>query len=151
MESVVIIDTREQDLHILKNLEIRGIKCIRRKLDFGDYSFEIDGTSYEKEFVIERKGSLDELIGNFTKGRDRFRKEFERAGKCKVILMVESSMDKLINGEYRSNMSPASVIKYLNTWCHKFQLELVFVEKDKAAEYVRDRFNEFYSNEIKEA
>ena len=138
MDTAIIVDTREQDLRILKELEQKGIRTIRRKLDFADYSFEVNGTSYEKRFVIERKGSLDELISNITSGRDRFNREFKRAGKCKVILMVESSMDKLINGEYRSNMPPASVIKYLNTWCHKFQLELVFVEKDKAAEYVRE-------------
>lgn len=140
MKGTIIIDTREQNLHILKKLESMNIQYVRRKLDYGDYSFEIGGISYEHKIVIERKGSLDEIIGNFTKGRERFRKEFERSKGCHVILMVEASMEQLEAGQYRSKMNLRDLKSFLKTWCNKFQLELRFVEKDKACEFMLNCF-----------
>lgn len=144
MKGTVIIDTREQDLHILKKLESMGVQYVRRKLDYGDYSFEVGDISYEHKIVVERKGSLDEIIGNFTKGRDRFRKEFERSKGCRVILMVEATTEQLEAGQYRSSMKPRDLKSFLNTWCNKFQLELKFVEKDKACEFILDSFRNYY-------
>jgi ERCC4-type nuclease len=144
MSGLILIDTREQDLHIAKQLERLGIEYKRKKLNFGDYSFVANGKSYERQIVIERKGSIDELIGNFTKGRERFRREFERAGKCKIILMVESSMKQLEKGQYRSRMSPKDLKSFLNTWCNKFQIELKFVDKSQSCEFVLDTFRKFY-------
>ena len=145
MKGTIIIDSREQDLHILKSLELLKIPYVRRKLNFGDYSFEFNSKSYENEICIERKGSLDEIIGNFTKGRERFRKEFERSKGCKVILMVEASMEQLEAGQYRSRMKPNDLKSFLKTWCNKFQLELKFVEKDKACEFILGSFRKYYS------
>lgn len=144
MKGTIIVDTREQDLHILKRLESMGIQYVRRKLDHGDYSFEVGDISYEHKIVVERKGSLDEIIGNFTKGRDRFRKEFERSKGCRVILMVEATMKQIETGQYRSRMNPRDLKSFLNTWCNKFQLELKFIEKDKACEFILDSFRNYY-------
>lgn len=144
MKGTIIIDTREQDLHILKQLETVNIPHIRRKLDYGDYSFEVGDISYEHKVCIERKGSLDEIIGNFTKGRERFRKEFERSKGCRVILMVEASMKQLEAGQYRSSMKPRDLKSFLKTWSNKFQLELKFIEKDKACEFMLNSFRDFY-------
>jgi ERCC4-type nuclease len=144
MSGLILIDTREQDLHIAKQLDIYGIKYERKKLDFGDYSFVADGKSYERQIVIERKGSIDELIGNFTKGRDRFRREFERAKGCKVILMVEASVEQLEKGQYRSRMSPKDLKSFLSTWRNKFQLDLQFVEKSHSCVFILNTFGEFY-------
>jgi len=140
MKGTIIVDTREQDLHILKQLETMNIQYVRRKLDYGDYSFEVGGKSYEHEICIERKGSLDEIIGNFTKGRERFRKEFERSKGCRVVLMVEASMEQLEAGQYRSRMSPRDLKSFLKTWCNRFQLELKFVEKDWACDFILECF-----------
>jgi ERCC4-type nuclease len=147
MKGTVIIDTREQDLHILKKLETLDVRYIRRKLNFGDYSFEFNGQSYESKIVIERKGSLDEIIGNFTNGRERFKREFERSKGCKVILMVESSIEQLEAGNYRSRMNPKDLKSFLKTWSNKFQLELHFVEKGKACEFILERFRNYYLNQ----
>lgn len=144
MKGSIIYDTREQDLHIIRELESRGITCIRRKLDFGDYSFEVNGTSYERKIVIERKGSLDELIGNFTKGRNRFRNEFTRSNGCKVILMVESSQGQIEAGKYRSRMKPADLNSFLATWCNKFQLSLILVDRNKACDTILQLFRKHY-------
>jgi ERCC4-type nuclease len=147
MKAVILVDSREQkNLHVLKRLTELNIPFRTKALKYADYSFEIDGVSYENSIVIERKGSLDEIIGNFTKGRERFRKEFERSKGCKVILMIESSMEQLEARQYRSRMSPGDLKSFLKTWCNKFQLELKFVEKDKACEFILQSFREFYKN-----
>jgi ERCC4-type nuclease len=144
MKGIILCDTREQDLHILKKLDTLEIEYRRKKLDYGDYSFEIDGKSYENKIVIERKGSLDEIINNFTKGRTRFKNEFERSKGCRVILMVEASIEQLEAGNYRSKMKPAALKSFLSTWCHKFQLELKFTEKDKACDLMLDCFRKYF-------
>ena len=77
----VLYDTREQEnSHILKSAEEFGIKTERRKLDYGDYSFEHDGKNFSRLFVIERKASVDELYGNFIPNPARFEKEVYFAG-----------------------------------------------------------------------
>jgi ERCC4-type nuclease len=144
MKGTILIDTREQDLHILKKLETLNVPYVRKKLNYGDYSFEFNGESYENKIVIERKGSLDEIIGNFTKGRDRFKREFERSKGCKVILMVEASIEQLEARNYRSRMSPNDLKSFLKTWCNKFQIELKFVEKERACEFVLKCFRDYF-------
>lgn len=147
MKAVILVDTREQDLHILRKLDSLNIPYRRQKLNFGDYSFEWNGVSYENKIVIERKGSLDEIIGNFTKGRDRFKREFERSKGCRVILMVEASESQIDRHEYRSKMSPGDLRSFLKTWSNKFQLELKFVEKYEACNYILDCFRRFLKDE----
>jgi len=154
MRGAIIIDTREQDLHILHKLDALKIPYVRRKLNYGDYSFEVDGKSYENQIVIERKGNLTELCGNFARGKStqhttRFQREFERAyaDKCKVVLMVEDgSWERIENREYRSKFSPSELKSRIKTWCNKFQIELRFTEKDKACEFMLDCFRKYFKN-----
>ena len=107
----LIVDTREQPTEsYYKRLDKVGLPYRRQKLDFGDYSCGFcpsEGLEMllDKEIVVERKMSIDEICGNFTKGRDRFAREFERAAKsgAKVHLIVEGgSYEKIIGGKYRS-------------------------------------------------
>jgi ERCC4-type nuclease len=149
MEFTILIDSREKvNGHITKELDGFKIPWRVQKLDFGDYSMVSDEVSYENQIVIERKGSLDELIGNFTVGRERFRKEFERSAGCKIILMVEASMLQLEAGQYRSRMSPTDLKSFLKTWCNKFQLELKFVDKKESANFILDSFKKFYKERV---
>lgn len=144
MNAVILVDTREQkNQHILRRLDELKIPHRSEKLDYGDYSFEWNGVSYKDKVVIERKGSLDEIIGNLTKNRERFRKEFERSKGCKVILMVESSLEQLENEAYRSRMSSKDLKRFLETWTNKFQLKLVFIDKDKACDYILEHFRDY--------
>jgi ERCC4-type nuclease len=144
---IILVDTREKDLHIMKQLEQMRIPYKRQKLCYGDYSFELDGVSYADKIVIERKGSIDETIGNFTKGRDRFRREFERSKGCKVVLMVEALERDIDARRYRSNMDPRVVKSFIRTWCYKFGLQFVYVEKEDACEFVLGTFKKYIRNE----
>ena len=139
----VLIDTREKDLHILNELSARGIPFKRRKLNVGDYSFEWKGVSYENKIVIERKGSINEIVGNFTKGRKRFENEFKRAKGVNVHLMIEADRNDIKNHKYRSTMTPSEVNSFINTWCYVFQLKLKFIEKDKATDYILQTFRDY--------
>ena len=75
----VLIDTREQENnHIVEYFKKQNIKYRQCTLKFGDYSFMIPANNelgivrdlyFTDVITIERKGSLEELSGNFTKDR----------------------------------------------------------------------------------
>lgn len=140
---IVLIDTREKDPHIELRLKYLGIPFKKQKLHFGDYSFEYNGKSYENEIVVERKASIDEIIGNFTKGRERFKKEFQRSKGCNVILMIEALESDIEQHRYRSSMSPSKVKSFIKTWSYKFELKQVFIERSKACEFILREFQSY--------
>lgn len=79
----VLHDTREQENHhIISAFEQMGVAHEVHKLDYGDYSFIIDGRDFSMSCVIERKANADELYHNIMKDRQRFENELE-AG-CKL-------------------------------------------------------------------
>jgi len=143
----IIVDTREQkNAHLLKVFKKNNIEIIERKLDVGDYSFEIEGQSYEKELVIERKANLNELASNFTSGRDRFNREFERSinNNTKVILLVEkATMDDIKRHNYRSKFHPNAFIASLQSWSQKFGLIVVFGPRNKSGDFIINSFNKY--------
>ena len=130
----VIVDSREQqNKHILAEVGRCNINYVVRALSFGDYSFELDGKSYETEIAIERKGSLSELAGNFTRGRKKFMREFERAKKfnTRMYLFVEdSSYEDIKNWNYRSSFTPTAYFERLEFWCYSYGLKLEFVDRN---------------------
>lgn len=92
----VLVDTREKkNAHVLKQFDALGIRHEIKKLDFADYSFMVQGRDFSLSCVVERKGSINELYGNFTSDRDRIEKEF-RAGSSlarEFILLIENCAD----------------------------------------------------------
>ena len=71
---VILIDTREKvNDHILKYFDKANIQYKKKALKYGDYSFYIPANEslsicrdeyFDKQIVVERKGSLEELSGN---------------------------------------------------------------------------------------
>lgn len=129
----VIADSREQiNNHITGYLDSKGIPCITRKLDTGDYSCQIGDKSLEETVCIERKHGLDEIAGNITQGRDRFEREFLRAKAygTKVFLIIENaSWDDIYLQNYRSKLSPKSFLGTLLSWQVKFNITIIFCDK----------------------
>lgn len=166
---VIYIDTREQKFeHITERLDKLGVKWKKKKLDFGDYSFEYHGKSFENIVVIERKMSLDELAGNFTVGRERFTKEFERAVEknAKVHLFVEdmnginklrirqkeelykkSGVPFIPQKTYRSKMTAKSFIGSIQAFKERYNLNLVFCRKMDTAKKMIEIFQEVIDGE----
>jgi hypothetical protein len=96
----VLVDTREQkNQHILSALDKLHVKYQAIKLDYGDYSFCVDGKDFSLSCVAERKGSVDEFYSNITLDRDRIEKEFYAANSMGTdfTLLVEGceSLDAL--------------------------------------------------------
>ena len=81
---VVLVDTREKsNNHITEWFSKKKIPYESKALSNGDYSFYIPkqpelnidrSMLFDKETMIERKASLDELSGNLAQNRDRFEK-----------------------------------------------------------------------------
>jgi ERCC4-type nuclease len=152
----IIVDTREHEHandHIIGYFDKHNIPYVRRKLDFGDYSFEIPHVSYENKIAIERKMSLTELSGNVAQHRDRFEAEFTRAKKAgaKLILMVENGgWDKIAEHNYRTALSEKSFLASLFSFQHRYGIDIQFVPKKYAGMYICGTFHYYLRNEIKE-
>lgn len=144
---VIIVDTREHEGkfgHITRYFDKIGVAWERGKLDFGDYAIK----GYEKKAVIERKASLDELAGNFTKGRERFKREFIRASEAdaKVVLMIErcSGYEDIMAHKYRSRFLPTSYYASLKSWEEKYGLEIRFISRPtcSSGKFIYDKLRE---------
>lgn len=147
----ILIDTREQEnSHIKEFLDKKKIKYRTRKLDFGDYSFYLptDETLdikrdiyFDKEIVIERKGSLSELAGNLTKDRERFEKELIRKKEAKMYLLVENGSWQNINsGIYRSEYKPVSFLATLYAYMARFNISVDFTNKELSGQFIYSTF-----------
>lgn len=138
-DMVVLVDTREQkNQHILDYLEANNIKYRLEKLDTADYSFVLPNyplLNMDKQVLIEKKNSLEEISGNFTKGRDRFTREFERVTTEHIHLLIEgATWKKLLNNSYRSQISPKAFTASMLTWNIRYKCPIWFVGKEESPE-----------------
>ncbi len=134
----ILIDTREQKInHIIKYFDEKDIKYRIEKLDHGDYTcmipkneeLGINRDMYLNNTVsIERKASLEELSGNFTKERSRIENEFIRS-KGKLILLIENaSYEDIILWNYNTKYKPISFIATLKTFEARYNIETNFIK-----------------------
>ena len=157
----IIADTREHNTdRAAARFAALGAGMERGTLDYGDYCANItlpDGrqlydTSVNRIYpkcVVERKMSLDELAGCFTRSRARFEREFQRAEEhsAKVFLLVESADYEMIyRHNYRSRFRPKSYIASLCAWVVRYNLIPVFCESGTSAKLIR----EYLYRDIKE-
>ena len=129
----IIVDTREQDTAAFRK-RVAAMPCgvTRGKLLSGDYSCKTilpDDTEYslENKFVIERKMSFGELCANFCRGRERFKREFDRFAENggKACLIVENaSYEALRAHRYNSKMSPEALIASVMAWYAKYDVPM---------------------------
>lgn len=129
----IIVDTREQvNSHVTAYFDSHKVNWFNRKLDIGDYSAQLGDDTFEKSVVIERKHNLDELCGNLTADRDRFEREFLRAKayNTKVFLLIEeATWNDVFLGNYRSKLSPKSLLASLLSWQTRFNVTILFTSK----------------------
>lgn len=131
----ILVDTREQDTIAFRN-RMKTLPCgwKREKLDSGDYSCQCtmpsgNVFSLSDRVVIERKMSADEICSNFTKGRNRFIREFERLKNKngKAYLLVENtSWDDIFAWNYRSMMNPNALVASLKAWEARYGAHILF-------------------------
>lgn len=132
---VIIYDTREQPTPaLMRRLSAFPCQTRREMCGFGDYSAACtlpDGSELSLNGVvaIERKMSLDELSRNFTAGRERFAREFQRAkdNGGKLYLLVEnSSLDMIFAGRYKTKFNRESYIASLMAWQARYGTQVLF-------------------------
>lgn len=135
----ILYDTREQDTpELRKRLEGLNRPYKRVKLNCGDYSGEYVGIDSDLHSMaqiacIERKQGLTELCTNFTSGRARFQREFERAKAdgCRMHLIVENdNYEHLRHGKYRSKLAPQSLIASYLSWAARYNIQLHFCKSE---------------------
>lgn len=139
---VVVVDSREKsNQHILDYFNKENVKYQTEKLDTADYTVifpnypELD---LDEKVLIEKKNSLTELSGNFTKHRERFKRQFERIEpKQQMHVVVETATwRKLFNGRYRSEFHPNSYKASIFTWNKKYGVPFWFCEKLESPEII---------------
>lgn len=159
-QMVILTDSREKkNAHILEYFQKQGIPYQVCKLEYGDYSFMVPAGAaggdiyFHRDIVIERKASLEELSGNLAQERERFEKEFLKAGNdgCKVYLMVEApgGYTDVIGHKYRTAFAPAAYMASLKTFEHRFDVNIQFISPEYAGYYIVSTFQYFAREALK--
>lgn len=148
----IVADTREHMTALAaERYKDFGVPVKRATLDYGDYCGGVylpDGSAttsktgrIRAKCVIERKMSLDELAACFTRGRDRFRREFERASAndARVFLLVENaSWEAIVNHRYRSKYNPTAYMASLTAWAIRYGMTPVFCRAGTSARVIKE-------------
>lgn len=143
----VVVDSREQKwAHIEKALKATDTPYKRHKLNYGDYtcfavSPQNETFSMAEKYVIERKANVDELVGNFTKGRERFDREFQRAtaDNAKVFLLIEDAnlWRTIREHRYRSKMPPKSLLATLCSWQARYNITIISCSREDSGTLIK--------------
>jgi len=140
---IILIDSREKSCdHISKYFDEKKIPYKSKKLNFGDYSYFIPKNEelniprdmfFDNEISIERKGSLEELSGNFSADRDRFEKELSLY-KGKMHLLIENaSYDDIYNNNYKTQYNKKSYMGSLHSFSLRYDLSIMFMPKKECS------------------
>lgn len=157
---VILIDTREQKCqHILDYFDRKNIKYKKKALSYGDYSFMIEENNklsiprdlyFDKRIVVERKGSLEEISGNLTNGRDRFEKELCLAPENKVLLIENGSYEDIATGNYDTKYNKKSFWASIHSMWFKYDIPVFFMPDNKySGLFIRGYFEYYLKNLFK--
>lgn len=147
----IIADTREHNTpRASERYKSFGVPVSRATMNYGDYCANIvlpGGSLYDTSATIsaqcyvERKMSLDELAGCFTRGRERFQREFERAAEnsAKGYLLIEGgSWEAILNHRYRSRLSPKSFMASLTAWMVRYDITPIFCKEGTSGTMIKE-------------
>lgn len=146
----IIVDTREQMTQRSEQRYAAMGEVSRATLDYGDYTYNLmlpDGPLHDTSVrikpkcVVERKQNLDELAMCFTRSRDRFRREFDRAAAAgaKIFLLTENaSIDMIAAGQYRSRFQPKAFMASLLSWSIRYNMVPIFCDMKSSGRLIRE-------------
>lgn len=133
----ILTDSREQkNNHILDWFDKMKISHKKKALSNGDYSFyipknpelNIDRDLYfDKEIMVERKASLDEISGNFTQHRNRFEEEMATFSGKKYLIIEGANYSDIVHENYRTKFSRKAFLASIHTFNHRYGLEIIFM------------------------
>jgi ERCC4-type nuclease len=136
----IYIDTREQLPLEFKHEYVDSIEIV--KLDVGDYCARFKN-GYMPNVRFERK-SLGDLYGTLSQGYERFKREilFSQELDTKLIILVECSMSKVLEGYEHSKRDGESIVRQVFTLWAKYNILPVFCKnREEMSRYII----EFYS------
>ena len=148
----IIADNREQDTpRARERYEQMNAPIERATLDYGDYTFNAVlptgakiydiNTRIKPVCVIERKMDLDELAQCFTRNRERFHREFERAkdNNARIYLLVENAtFEKLVNGRYASRFNPHAFLGSVSAYMVRYNMVLLFCKAETSPVLIKE-------------
>lgn len=137
----VVVDSREQ-----RPYQFNDYPTITKTLPIGDYSI----FGLENYIAVERK-EINDLISCLSHDRERFERELYRS-KCLEYfgLIIECSLSDLVNGKYRSEMNPNSVIQSLLTFSIRYRLPVFFAESRTYGQIITESLLLKYARECEQ-
>lgn len=156
----ILIDTREKsNQHLIDYWDNKNILYKKKALDYGDYSFMIPANEkfniprdiyFDKDIVVERKGSAEELSGNLTRERDRLEKELSLAPKAKVILLENCGYKDIVTGNYDTQYNKKSYWASIHSFWHKYDVPIFFMpENQYSGVFIRGYFEYYLKNYLR--
>lgn len=148
----ILVDSREQETErAKKRYQSFEVPYHRATLNYGDYTYNAvlpDGNKIfdlDKTIIpfctVERKMSLDELAGCFTRSRERFKNEFEKAAdhECRIFLICEnSSWENLLNGKYRSKFNANAFLASSVAWMIRYNMNVIFCKEETSGKLIKE-------------
>lgn len=148
----ILIDTREQPTErAKKRYESFGVPYQRATLSYGDYTYNATLPNGKPIYdiakainplcCVERKMNLDELAGCYTRSRERFQREFERANDngCRIYLICENaSWENLLNGKYRSKIHPNAFVASAIAWIVRYNMQVIFCKEETSGKLIKE-------------
>lgn len=133
--AVVVIDTREQKCsHIVEYFDKHKIPYCYEKVDVGDYTLKVELPYLHKPYylqnkcVIERKANLEEVSGNFTKGRERIEAEFNRVKGAIHFLIENANYEDILLQQYNTGYDPKRFMATLKAFEARYNLHVTFMK-----------------------
>ena len=115
------------------------------KLPGGDYSVMLPANEelsiprdyyFLDSITVERKNSVDELIGNFATDRNRIEDEFLRYKGNMTLLIEEGNYSDIRAGKYTSKYNAKSAIGTLHSFSIKYGVPFIFLNKEDSGCYI---------------
>jgi len=113
----------------------------------GDYSIR----ELESLIAIERK-SLSDFIGCCSSsGRERFKLELHRLrGYQAKAVIIEASLQDIIQHKYRSRINPNSVIGSVSSWTVTYGIPFIYADNRIGGQMITfSLLKNFYQNQLK--
>jgi ERCC4-type nuclease len=143
----IYIDSREQQKLDFSSEYIENVTVY--KLPVGDYGCKVQG---ERVPIIFERKSLSDLFGTLGSGMDRFKKEINRAHDqgFKLIIIIETTIDKILEGYKKSKMSGLGILRTLFTLKIKHNIDFICCKnREEMALYISEYFYSYAKNLIK--
>jgi DNA excision repair protein ERCC-4 len=131
IQFVLLIDSREPVTHPWD--PYLSVETVRGTLQIRDITL----VGCEEWIAIERK-SLNDLVSCLCTGRERFTKELQRAARIpNFSVIIEASYRDILQGNYRSGMTPVSAWGAIIALQERHRIPFYFAGDMKTAERLR--------------